>query len=79
MNNSVRNFSVTNLDCFRNDEKGMTKPMRSHIVQLQIDTLHYQQKELEHNGGQRYVHDTCIVHTAVGKKAHLGEHSNIEQ
>ena len=26
----------------------------------------------EKNWGQRKVHDACIVHTAVGEKAHLG-------
>ena len=34
-------------------------------------TASYQRKELEHRGGQKQVHDACIVHTAVGKKAHL--------
>ena len=29
-----------------------------------------QQKELEHKGGQRQVHDTCIVHTVVGEKVY---------
>ena len=50
----------------------MTQPEESHMVLSQIDTLRCQRKELEHKGGQRYVHDTCIVCTAVGKKAHLG-------
>ena len=31
----------------------MTKPVGSHTVLSQIDTLRYQQKELEHKGGQR--------------------------
>ena len=42
------------------------------IVLLQVDTLHCQLKELEHKGGQRLVHDVCIMHTAVGEKARLG-------
>ena len=29
-------------------------------------------KKMGHKGGQRQVHDVCIVHTAVCKKAHLG-------
>ena len=31
-----------------------------------------QRKELEHKGGQKEVHGTCIVRTVVGKKAHIG-------
>ena len=33
---------------------------------LCINTLHCQRKELEHKGGQRQVHDVCIVRTVVG-------------
>ena len=44
----------------------------SHIALSRMDTLRYQPKELEHKGGQRQVHNACIVRTAVGKKAHLG-------
>jgi len=40
-----------------------TKPVGSHLVLLQIDTLRPQQKELERKG----VKDA----TTVGKKAHL--------
>ena len=29
-------------------------------------------RELLHKGGQREVHDVCIVGTMVNKKAHLG-------
>ena len=41
-----------------------TQPQGSRITLLRIDTLHCQQKELEHKA----IHDMCIVHTAVGKK-----------
>jgi len=45
------------------------QPEGSHIALLQINTLQCQQKqELEDKGK---VHDSFIVHTAVGKKAWL--------
>ena len=50
----------------------LTQPQGSLIILLQIVTLRCQQKEVEHKGGQRQVHDACIVCTAVGKNAHLG-------
>ena len=46
----------------------MTKPVGSDIILSQIDTMRCQWKELEHKGGQRLVHDTCFVHTAVEQK-----------
>jgi len=52
-------------------KKSIAKPVGSHIALSRIDTLHCHQKELEHKGGQRYVHDTHVVHTAVGEKARL--------
>ena len=53
-------------------EKSTTKPVGNHFALSQIDTLHCQQKELEHKGGQRQHHDAYYVAAAVGKKAHLG-------
>ena len=41
-----------NSDATEMQEKSMTQPEGSHIVLSQIDTLHCQQKELEHKGGQ---------------------------
>ena len=38
---------------------------------MQINTLCCQQKELEHKGGQRQLHDVRIVRTAVDENAHL--------
>ena len=38
-----------------------------------------QLKELEYEGGQRQVHDACIVCTVVGEKAHLGMKLNSEE
>ena len=67
MNSCVKNFSP---GWFK--KKGMTKPVGSHIVLLQINTLHCQQKELEHRRGLRQYHDACYVTAAVGKKACLG-------
>ena len=32
---------------------------------LGINPLRCQQREVGHKGGQRYVHDACIVRTAV--------------
>ena len=43
-----------------NAQKSMTEPVGSHISLSQINILRCQQKELEHKGGQRLVHDTCI-------------------
>ena len=50
-------------------DKHTTQPRGSCIVLSCIDTLRCQQKELRHKGGQKEVHDACIVHTAAGEKA----------
>ena len=43
----------------------------SHRLAIMNQHLALSAKELEHKEGQRQVHDACIVHIAVGKKAHL--------
>jgi len=41
---------------------------KASIVLLLINTLQCQQKKLEHKGGERYVHDLCIVCRLNSKK-----------
>ena len=72
MKNSTRSISAINPVATENtgDKPTQATTRKLHRT-LRINTLRCHQKELEHKGGQRQVHDVCTVHTAVAKKAYL--------
>ena len=61
-----------NLGCFGKHDK------TSHIVLLQIDTLHCQQKELLHIGGQGKS-IICVLHVLQLAKRHFLGRSDIDK
>ena len=70
--NSTRSISAVNPVATENtDDKDNSQHSHKEVT-LCINTLRCQRKVLEHKGGQKQVHDVCIVRTSVGKKARLG-------
>ena len=56
--NSTRNLNTLITE---NMDGKPALPEGSHTTLTQTGTWHCQQKELEYKGGQRQVHDACIV------------------
>ena len=69
---TVQEASLQSIQSLRKYRQDTNTAIGSYIMLSQIDTLlSLSAKELEHKGGHKQVHDVCIVHTVVGKKAHL--------
>ena len=75
--------SVTNKEQY---QKCRCNQSSYHVGKLCIappwfNTLGNQQNEMRYKGGQRWVHDVCIVHTSVCQKAHvrMNRHQNSEK
>ena len=73
INNSVRNFSVMILGCFRTAREENSKAVGSHIMESQIDTLRCLQKNCntKEDKGKSMIRVLCVLQLA--KKHVLGQ------
>ena len=68
--NCLKNISAIKIATMKNRRF----PLQREAIMCyhQINTIRCQQRWMGHKGGHWYVHEECIVHTAVGQKAPVG-------